>query len=303
MTATVATLDDFVAAVGPDGPVAVRGGGGNWGVGGEPDADVREVSAPSGIVQYEPEEMTVTVGAGTPVAELHAVLADAGQRTTLPGEGTATVGGALAVGRDGIHRRGRGMVRDALLQARYVSAEGQLVTAGGPTVKNVTGFDLCRLLVGSLGTLGFLGEVILRTRPVAAASGWWHAEDTDPFALPALRTASSVLWDGAGVWLHLEGHPGDIEADASTLPGGFGGADGPPPLPPHRWALEPAAIRSIDAAAAGPFVAEVGVGTVHAERSAPAPPIPPAVRRLNDRIRQRFDPTGRLNPGRDPLVR
>ena len=95
-----------------------------------------------------------------------------------------TVGGALAVGRCGIRRLGDGPVRDTLLQARYVSAAGEVVKAGGPTVKNVSGFDLCRLLVGSQGTLGFLGEVILRTRPRPAASQW--------FAAPARRSVAAV---------------------------------------------------------------------------------------------------------------
>ena len=70
-------------------------------------------------------------------------------------------------GRSGIRRLGDGPVRDAVLQVRYVSAAGEVVKAGGPTVKNVSGFDLCRLLVGSRGTLGFIGDVILRTRPRA----------------------------------------------------------------------------------------------------------------------------------------
>ena len=66
-------------------------------------------------------------------------------------------------------------MENTLLQARYVSAAGEIVKAGGPTVKNVSGFDLCRLLVGSYGTLGFLGDVILRTRPLPATSQWCSA--------------------------------------------------------------------------------------------------------------------------------
>ena len=91
-----------------------------------------------------------------------------------------TVGGALAVGRSGLRRLGYGPVRDTLLQARYVSAAGDVVKAGGPTVKNVTGFDLCRLLVGSRGTLGFIGEVILRTRPRARFEQWFSTS-ADPW--------------------------------------------------------------------------------------------------------------------------
>ena len=124
---------------------------------------MRAVGAPVGIDWIQPAEMTVSVGAGTPVDELDVALAEHGQRVALPPGGT--VGGALAVGRSGIRRLGDGPSRDAVLQVRYVSAAGEIVKGGGPTVKNVSGFDLPRLLVGSRGTLGFLGDVILRTRP------------------------------------------------------------------------------------------------------------------------------------------
>jgi NAD dependent epimerase/dehydratase family enzyme len=72
----------------------------------------------------------------------------------------ATVGGVLAVGESGIRRLRYGPVRDTVLEVRFVNAAGKVVKAGGPVVKNVTGYDLCRLLVGSVGTLGFLAEVV-----------------------------------------------------------------------------------------------------------------------------------------------
>src|SRR6185503_4841680 len=105
------------------------------------------------------------------VGDLAAALAEAGQGVSLPM--TGTVGGALALGHSGIRRLGDGPIRDALLECHYVSAAGEVVKAGGPTVKNVSGFDLCRLLVGSRGTLGFIGSVILRTRPLAQRSQWF----------------------------------------------------------------------------------------------------------------------------------
>ena len=138
---------------------------------GGPVDGVRTVMAPVGIEWIQAEEMTVSCGAGTPVAELDDALAAHGQCVAVPP--TGTVGGALAVGRSGIRRLGYGPVRDVLLQTRYVSAGGEIVKAGGPTVKNVSGFDLCRLLVGSRGTLGFLGDVILRTRPRASYEQWF----------------------------------------------------------------------------------------------------------------------------------
>ena len=124
--------------------------------------------------------MTVRVRAGTTVADLDDALAEVGQTVALPAWPGATVGGVLAVGHSGIRHLGWGPVRDTVLEVRYVSAEGAVVKAGGPTVKNVSGFDLCRLLVGSLGTLGLIAEVVLRTRPLPAAERWVSGV-ADPF--------------------------------------------------------------------------------------------------------------------------
>ena len=176
----------FAAEVGPTeaGPVVAVGGRTQWDVGGplDPAVDARTVRAPAGIVTVEAADMTVRVRAGTTVVELDAALAEVGQAVALPAWPGATVGGVLAVGRSGLRRLGWGAVRDTVLEVRYVSAAGTVVTAGGPTVKNVSGFDLCRLLVGSLGTLGLLAEVVLRTRPLPATERWL-AGPADPFTL------------------------------------------------------------------------------------------------------------------------
>ena len=113
----------------------------------------------------------------------------AGRRARRRAGGARAAGGAAAR-RHGrrcaggrpqrVRRLGHGPIRDAVLQVRYVSAAGEVVKAGGPTVKNVSGFDLCRLLVGSRGTLGFLGDVILRTRPRARCEQLVRAATIDP---------------------------------------------------------------------------------------------------------------------------
>src|SRR5205807_3756832 len=175
-------LKAFASEVGTEGGVTVVGGRTQWDVGGDVDPSAREVRAPAGIVEFEPAEMTVRCGAGTTVDELDAVLGEHGQCVALSGDQGSTVGGVLAVGRSGVRRLRQGPMRDVLLQARYVSAEGRVIKGGGPTVKNVSGFDLCRLLVGSLGTLGFLGEVVLRCRPRPAAARWF-AGGAEPFDL------------------------------------------------------------------------------------------------------------------------
>jgi glycolate oxidase FAD binding subunit len=272
----------------------VVGGRTQWHVGGGVDPSAREVQAPSGIVEFEPAEMTVRCGAGTPVAELDAALAEAGQCVALAGDRGATVGGVLAAGRSGIRRLRQGPMRDVLLEARYVSAGGRLIKGGGPTVKNVSGFDLCRLLVGSLGTLGFLGEVVLRCRPRPAVSRWFAGE-AEPFDLiHRLYQPSSILWNGTTTWLLLEGHPADVEAQAAVA--GLPEVDGPPPLPTGgRRSVRPSALRTLT----GTFVAEVGVGVVHTADAAPARELAPGVAALNRRVKESFDPTGRLNPGRE----
>ena len=97
------------------------------------------------------------------------------------------------------------------------------------------------LLVGSLGTLGLLAEVILRTNPIPAASRWLVAGDVDPFvALDVVHRAAAVLWDGTTTWVLLEGHGPDVDAETAVLRDRRGRSPrstGPPPLPPHRWSL------------------------------------------------------------------
>lgn len=282
-------LTALIDEVGTTGAVAAVGSGSRRAA--RPGA--RPVRAPSGIESFQPDEMTVCCGAGTPVAELVAALGDHGQGVGLPV--TGTVGGALAAGQSDIWRLGRGAVRDTLLQARYVSATGRLVTAGGPTVKNVSGFDLCRLLVGSWGSLGVLGEVILRTRPLPVVSRWFAGPAEDPFALPTrLFRPAAVLWDGTTTWVCLEGDPADVEEQARLA--GLPEVAGPPELPTGgRWSWPPSALPSLGGSGER-FVAELGVGVVHHERPPTPRPADPAVREVERRIKAELDPTDRFGP-------
>jgi glycolate oxidase FAD binding subunit len=300
-------LGAFAVEVGSEGPVCVRGGGTRWNLGGDVAPGTREVAAPAGIVAFEPAEMTVRVRAGTPVADLHEALSAAGQRTSLPERPGGTVGGALMAGESSVARLGLGPVRDALLQARYVCADGRIASGGAGTVKNVSGFDLCRLLVGSLGTLGLVGEALLRTVPLGEAERWVRLPGADPDAARSCHTAASVLWDGTDVWALLSGYGVDVDEDLSSLAGLAAApsedVDGPPDLPPHRWSCTPSEAASFGSGngTTGRFVAEIGVGVVHASEPQPAREAETGVAELNRRFKERFDPTGRLNPGRDPL--
>ncbi len=280
--------------VGTEDPVTPLGGSTQWEVGGLPGPGAREVRVASGILEYEPAEMTVRCLAGTTLAELADGVGEAGQMVPLdlPQPQKATVGGVLAVGRSGIRRLHYGPIRDHVLGVTFVDAAGELIRSGGPTVKNVSGFDLCRLMVGSLGTLGVIGEVILRCMPLPSLSAW-YCGSADPFELRSrLFSPSSILWDGSTTWLCLEGHPADVEAQARLS--GLRPCEGPPPLPQGgRASLRPSDLKTLT----GEFVAEVGVGVVHLSEAVP---------RLTDertlalqkQIKQSFDPAGRLNPGR-----
>jgi glycolate oxidase FAD binding subunit len=299
VSVSVSVLDAFAEEVGADDPVVAVGGRTQFDVGGPVDSDAREVRAPSGIVEHVAAEMTVRVRAGTTVAELDDALGAHGQCVALPAWTGATVGGVLAVGHSGLRRLGWGPVRDAVLEVRYVSAEGHLVKGGGPTVKNVSGYDLPRLFVGSLGTLGLIAEFVLRTRPVPAYEQWFAADDVDVFALTRrLYRVTSVLWDGTTAWVLLDGHVKDVTAQAKSCglhaidPGTL------PRLPEQRWSLAPSALSTLPDDGHGPFVAEIGVGVVHRTVPQPARTADPAVAALSARVKAAFDPTGRLAPGR-----
>ena len=307
LTSTDRLLHAFVDEVGSEGPVAVTGKQTRWSIGGSPTEGTRFVDAPAGIVDYRPAEMTVVVRAGTTVVELEATLGEAGQRTALPQRG-GTVGGAVAVGESHLEALGRGPMRNGVLQVRYVSSEGQLVTGGGPTVKNVSGFNLPKLLTGSLGTLGLIGELILRTNPIPPTRQWFRTEAIRAREVfDTARAAACILTDGESTHVLLEGHGIDVAAEVARLEilGDLTAVDAPPELPPHRWSLAPAELPGLDETSRhpDPFVASVGVGMMYTNSPQPQRPLDPATKVVGDRMKALFDPTGRLNPGRNPQDR
>jgi FAD/FMN-containing dehydrogenase len=311
-----ATLDPFLAqfasSVGVGDPVCAVGGRTQWDFGGPPLPGTREVVAPSGVVAHQPAEMVVRVRAGTTIASLSAELLGSGQMVPLDAAlpERATVGGVLAAGLSGPRRLRYGPVRDTVLEAHFVSSAGRVIKAGGPVVKNVSGFDLCRLLVGSLGTLGLLGEVVLRCHPVPARSSWYRVTGADPFQLARrLYRASSILWDGTETWVLLEGDPDDVADQARSVLGVAPCELSPPALAGSRLSLTAGQLVELGrlSPSSASWWAEVGVGTVHTDSpsllaSALGVVWPPAmasaVAALNLAVKRRFDPAGRLNPGR-----
>jgi glycolate oxidase FAD binding subunit len=154
------------------------------------DAGIQRFSTTglSGIVEYEPEEFTVTALAGTPVRELANVLAKHGQYLPFDpmfAQSGATLGGTVAAGTSGPGRFRFGGVRDFILGARFVDGLGRLLRVGGKVVKNAAGFDVPKLLVGSLGRLGVITEVTLKIfpQPAATLSLKLHADSADAAAM------------------------------------------------------------------------------------------------------------------------
>lgn len=173
---TITELRDAVAAaLAAEEPLELVAGGSKRGLGRPLQMPhVLDLSGLSGIREYEPSELTLTAGAATPLAAIDRVLGERGQmlafeppdwRALLGDGGEPTLGGALACNLSGPRRIKAGAARDHFLGFRGVSGHGEIFKAGGKVVKNVTGYDLCKLMAGSYGTLAALEEVTVKVLP------------------------------------------------------------------------------------------------------------------------------------------
>jgi glycolate dehydrogenase FAD-binding subunit len=155
------------------------------------------------VLDHEPGDMTSTVQAGMVLSDYQAHLGRHGQFLSLdpPGAGRATVGGILAANASGPRRLRYGTARDLLIGLRVVSADGTVTKGGAKVVKNVTGYDMNKLYVGSLGTLGVIVEATFRLFPVPACERTWVA--AFPTAAKARRVVAKIL-DSAVVPSALE---------------------------------------------------------------------------------------------------
>ena len=203
-------------------PLAIRGGGSKAFYASQPDGEVLDARTLAGVLSYEPSELVVTVGAGTPLAELEALLAAQGQ--CLPFEpphfawsgngAAATVGGMVATGLAGPARASVGGVRDYVLGAKIINGLGQQLSFGGQVMKNVAGYDVSRLMVGSLGTLGLITEVSLKVLPVAPAEATLCFELAQAQALDWLhRWGAQPLPLNASCWVRDDSASGQPARD------------------------------------------------------------------------------------------
>nr|WP_295662752.1 FAD-binding protein [Polymorphobacter sp.] len=225
----------------------VVGSGSRRGYGRPVDADtVLDVSGLSGIVDYDPAELVLTARPGTSIAEITALVAGSGQHLAFDppdlaplwggAPGAGTLGGLLALGLGGSRRVSAGAPRDHFLGFAAVNGRGENFSAGGKVIKNVTGYDLPKLLAGSLGTLAVLTEVTIKVLPAPRAGTtltWFGLDDraaiaamtralNSPMVLQAAAHAPAAISRCAGevraaTRLHLAGVPVAVAANAANL--------------------------------------------------------------------------------------
>ncbi|OZI33928.1 glycolate oxidase subunit GlcE [Bordetella genomosp. 10] len=181
-----------------------------------------DVSAYHGIVNYQPSELVVTARAGTPLKDLEAALAERGQMLAFEpphyGRG-ATVGGCVATGLSGPRRMAAGAVRDFVLGARLLDAQGRVLGFGGEVMKNVAGYDVSRLLAGSQGIFGAILEVSLKVvpRPMEESTLCLEADEAQALAWFA-RWRGEPMPISATAWLPVPGLPGQLWVRLSGAP-------------------------------------------------------------------------------------
>jgi glycolate oxidase FAD binding subunit len=190
-------------------PLCMRGGGTKDFYGGPIHGFELNTSDLRGIVDYEPTELVITARAGTPLAEIEAALREEGQMLAFepPHFGqSATLGGCVAAGLSGPRRPYAGAVRDFVLGVRMLDGKGDDLKFGGRVMKNVAGYDVSRLMAGSLGTLGVLVEVSLKVLPLPAAEATLLLKRSEgrrgrcPSPRPHTATATSACGFRVRAW-------------------------------------------------------------------------------------------------------
>jgi glycolate oxidase FAD binding subunit len=171
-------------------------------------------------VAYDPAEMLCVVEAGMRMHDLRAMLAQGGQEWPVDAPGDATVGGMIAAGVTTVRQLRVGTMRDTIVEMEVVTGDGRLVKSGARTVKNVTGYDVHRLLTGSLGTLGVIVQVALKVRPLPKATRTLVTDEGSVELgrqmLDAVPLPAAVLAEPDRLVVRLEGWPEEVEQQAAV---------------------------------------------------------------------------------------
>ncbi|WP_457426112.1 glycolate oxidase subunit GlcE [Roseateles sp. P5_E7] len=210
-------------------PLRITGHGSKDFYGEVPQGEPLSTLALNGVTAYEPSELFISALAGTPIGDVEALLAQHHQRLAFEPPrfgGRGTVGGMVAAGLSGPTRAALGSVRDHLLGAVLINGAGELLSFGGTVMKNVAGFDVSRVLAGSMGQLGLITEVTLKVLPLPAATATLRFEFNQSAALMALNRwggeplpiEASAWWDGA-LLVRLAGANAAVETAARKLGG------------------------------------------------------------------------------------
>lgn len=227
---TVAVWAEQIRSASHEGrALRFRGGGTKDWYGETLEGEILDTRAHHGILAYDPAELVITARAGTLLAEIEATLAGHGQMLAFepPHFGTqATLGGCIAAGLAGPRRQASGAPRDFVLGAAVMNGHGQTLHFGGQVVKNVAGYDVSRLLAGSLGTLGLIVSLSLKVLPQAKAETTLKFDMNGTDAVRKLNEwggrplpISASAWRDGTLALRLSGAEAAVKAARTTLGG------------------------------------------------------------------------------------
>lgn len=257
---------DIAAAVRGADRLSIKGGGTRGPV---CDGDVLSTAGLTGITLYEPAAMTLVARAGTQLAEIDAVLETEGQRlafeppdmrAVLGRVGLSTIGGVISANASGPRRVLVGAARDALLGVRFIDGRGDVIVNGGRVMKNVTGYDLTKLMAGSFGRLGILTEVSLKVTPIPETVATLMCMVADPLNAMAAVLAtpfevSGLAWYRGQMFVRVEGFAPSVAVRMDKLTevlGRFGAVE---PAPNDPWPM----IRDVIPLAAHSVLARNGI--------------------------------------------
>jgi glycolate oxidase FAD binding subunit len=207
----------------------LRGGGSKDFYGQALEGEVLDTREYSGIVSYEPSELVITARCGTKLAEVEAAMRARRQMLAFEpphfGE-VATVGGAVATGLSGPGRQAAGALRDFVLGTKVMDGRGEVLSFGGQVMKNVAGYDVSRLMAGSLGTLGVILEVSLKALPLPVAETTLRLELPEDRAIEQLNRwsgkplpISASAWNEGSLAIRLSGAAAAVRAASAKIGG------------------------------------------------------------------------------------
>lgn len=327
-------------------PIIIEGGGSKSFYGRLPEGQILNISRHSGVVSYEPTDLVITARSGTPIRDIETTLAKNNQMLAFepPYFGNnSTLGGVVAAGLSGPRRPYAGSVRDFVLGIKMINGKGEILKFGGQVIKNVAGYDVTRLLTGSLGTLGILLEISLRVMPTPEVELTITRENDDDDAIKYFNECASQSLPVSAAchfnqqtYFRLAGTEQGVRAAHTQIGGDIatGGKDfwksvreqthpffeGDSPL----WRLSVAsgspsfeqlgeqfiewggALRWVKSELASDNLfdtakAHGGHATMfrHGNRKGNVfQQLSPAMLRIHQNLKQKFDPSGILNPGR-----